>query len=460
MSRLVVVSATRLSQDAFWKGSALGQSLLRLGADTSPLIAFDNSQGLPSIYNYAIDAAPEGSTLVFVHDDVWLDDFHFAVRIAEGLDRFDAIGIAGNRRRVPRQPAWHLVDTQPTWDDRLHLSGSVAHGDKPFGPISRFGPAPAACELLDGVLLAIRRDTLVRHGVRFDERFLFHFYDLDFCRSLRQAGLSLGTWPIALTHQSGGFYENEAWRAAYAAYLAKWPEDAVEAAPASPLSGTGAQTPAHEQHNPELLALIPASAARVLEVGCSSGALAREFKKINPAAHYTGFEIDPRYAELARRHCDAVRTGNIEQVPDVFWHEHRETDCWIFGDTLEHLVQPWTVLRKIRSVMKAGSCVVACIPNMQHWSIQARLNAGQIRYEDSGLLDRTHLRWFSGPTMYEMFRDAGLRVEVMEPRIVPHPALDTVAPAIRQMAMLQGQDPEVAVQRAAPLQYVLRAVPD
>ena len=48
----------------------------------------------------------------------------------------------------------------------------------------------------------------------------------------------------------------------------------------------------------------------------------------------------------------------------------------------------------------------------------------------------------------------------MEPRIVPHPALDTVAPAIRQMAMLQGQDPEVAVQRAAPLQYVLRAVPD
>ena len=97
---------------------------------------------------------------------------------------------------------------------------------------------------------------------------------------------------------------------------------------------------------------------------------------------------------------------------------------------------------------------------MQHWSIQARLNAGQIRYEDSGLLDRTHLRWFSGPTMYEMFRDAGLRVEVMEPRIVPHPALDTVAPAIRQMAMLQGQDPEVAVQRAATLQYVLRAVPD
>ena len=91
MSRLVVVSATRLSQEAFWKGSALGQSLLRLGADTSPLIAFDNSQGLPSIYNYAIDAAPEGSTLVFVHDDVWLDDFHFAVRIAEGLDRFDAI---------------------------------------------------------------------------------------------------------------------------------------------------------------------------------------------------------------------------------------------------------------------------------------------------------------------------------------------------------------------------------
>ena len=60
------------------------------------------------------------------------------------------------------------------------------------------------------------------------------------------------------------------------------------------------QTPAHDTHNAELLALVPVDARRIVEVGCSSGALAREYKQINPTCHYTGVEIVPKYAEICK----------------------------------------------------------------------------------------------------------------------------------------------------------------
>ena len=226
---LIVVSATRLPAERFWQEAALGQSLRRLGAmqpeqAVKASIAFENSAGLPIVYNRVIDAAPAGALLVFVHDDVWIEDYFFAQRVAEGLQVYDAIGVAGNRRRLPGQPAWAFVNSQFTWDERTHLSGSVGHGQAPFGPVSHFGPSPADCELLDGVLLAARADALGQAGVRFDERFAFHFYDMDFCRSARQQGLRIGTWPLAITHQSGGAFGTPAWQQAHRSYQDKWPD--------------------------------------------------------------------------------------------------------------------------------------------------------------------------------------------------------------------------------------------
>jgi GT2 family glycosyltransferase len=219
-----IVSATRLSPSEFAAKSALGLSLQRLGFDDrlKPALAFANRIGLPAIYNSRIVAPGGPDILVFIHDDVWIDDLFFVDRVIEGLRNFDLIGVAGNRRRVPNQPSWSFVSAELTWDERANLSGAVAHGYQPFGAVSHFGPAPAACELLDGVLLAARKSLLVARKVLFDPRFDFHFYDLDFCRAARQAGLRLGTWPISITHQSGGAFGGERWRELYRAYLAKW----------------------------------------------------------------------------------------------------------------------------------------------------------------------------------------------------------------------------------------------
>lgn len=219
-----IVSATRLSENDFWKKSALGNSLRRLAHDTRlvPRVAFDNRRGLPEVFNARLTAPDSQGLLVFLHDDVWLDDCFLADRVIDGLGRFDVIGIAGNRRRVPGQPAWAFVDDRFTWDDRANLSGCVAHGKHPFGPISFYGPVPAECELLDGVFLAVRKTALTDKGVRFDPRFDFHFYDMDFCRSARRAGLRLGTWPISLTHESGGAFGTPQWAAKHREYVEKW----------------------------------------------------------------------------------------------------------------------------------------------------------------------------------------------------------------------------------------------
>jgi GT2 family glycosyltransferase len=218
-----IVTATRLSSEAFWAESALGKSMLRLAQDGrfGVRVALDNRRGLPEIYNTVISGST-ADILVFVHDDVWIDDTFFADRIIDGLAHFDVLGVAGNTRRLPAQPAWAFADARLQWDDRANLSGSVGHGSSSSGPVTRYGPVPAACELLDGVLLAARRETLQHKGVRFDPRFDFHFYDMDFCRSARAAGLSLGTWPISLTHQSGGAFGSPNWRSGYRDYLDKW----------------------------------------------------------------------------------------------------------------------------------------------------------------------------------------------------------------------------------------------
>ena len=219
-----IISATRLPEKEFWETSALGLSLQRLKNDKTilPRIAFENKKGLPQIYNEGIEKAGIENTLVFMHDDVWVDDFFFSQRIQDGLNQFHVIGVAGNVRHVPQQPAWAFVDKNFTWDDKINLSGAIAHGKYPFGALSYFGETPKACALLDGVLLAIKKKTLVDANIKFDERFDFHLYDMDFCREAIKAKLTLGTWPIALTHQSGGHFGVPSWQSAFERYLSKW----------------------------------------------------------------------------------------------------------------------------------------------------------------------------------------------------------------------------------------------
>jgi len=212
-----IVSATRVNEDNF-RYTPLGASLARLNFDTRLVhrIAYRNGNGLPLVYNACIDAQSDSDILLFIHDDVWIDDYFIADRIIDGLETYDVIGIAGNRTIPPNHEGW-------CFGDPINYSGSVAHAATPFGEVtlvcSQRPPQP--CELLDGVLIASKRSKLLDRNVRFDPVFLFHFYDLDFCRRARTAGLTLGTWPIAITHSSGGSFD-QGWNDGFTIYKNKW----------------------------------------------------------------------------------------------------------------------------------------------------------------------------------------------------------------------------------------------
>ena len=211
--------------------------------------------------------------------------------------------------------------------------------------------------------------------------------------------------------------------------------------------------------NPDLLALLPPQAMRVLEVGCSTGAMAHAFKTAHPDCNYQGIEIDERAAEQARRWCDGVKVCDMDAMPDSEFAQFADRDCWVFGDVLEHLRDPWHLLKRVRRVIPAHGCIVASVPNAQHWSIQARLAVGDFRYTDGGLMDRTHIRWFTRITLLEMLAQAGWKLDVGRPRIFNEPQREQFLPALRAMATAMGADPEAAVRDALPLQYVVRAVP-
>lgn len=218
------------------------------------------------------------------------------------------------------------------------------------------------------------------------------------------------------------------------------------------------QTPIHEIHNDEVLRLIPKTSKKIIEIGCSSGALAREFKRKHPGVHWIGVEIDPDYAELAKRYCDTTLVANLDEVEEEFYATYSDCDCWIFADVLEHFRDPWAVVKKIRSVIPENGCIVACIPNAQNHSLIARLAVGDFRYEDMGLLDRTHLRWFTRQTIYELFEKEGFRISEGMTRTFHQPNQE-VLELIGKIAEKCGFDPMVSMSDATPLQYVVRAIP-
>jgi GT2 family glycosyltransferase len=227
-----IVCATRLTEDMFWKASFLGRSFLRIPEPLRPQmsVTFNNSgadaKGLSEVYNAAIDAANDDIDLALIHDDVYLNDWFFSLRVSEALEHYDVVSVAGSVNPDLAQPSWALrFDANLVsqgWQPGLTRSGSVNHFDHTCPNVSVYGPVPTACSLLDGMLIAIRTSVVKRERVRFDPRFRYHCYDLDFCRMAAKKGLKLGTWPIAVTHNSGGKYAEDQFKRTAHLYLEKW----------------------------------------------------------------------------------------------------------------------------------------------------------------------------------------------------------------------------------------------
>ncbi|APB98150.1 class I SAM-dependent methyltransferase [Polynucleobacter asymbioticus] len=168
----------------------------------------------------------------------------------------------------------------------------------------------------------------------------------------------------------------------------------------------------------DIVPLFDRSYARVLDIGCSTGNTGALLKERSLCDWVTGVELFEETANIARTRLDHVITGSIESALDQI--ESQSFDCILCLDVLEHLVDPWTVVSALREKLKEGGILICSIPNIRHFSIVFKLLfCGRWNYTDSGILDRTHLRFFTKSSCEDLLNIAGMKLEHIGGEIAP-----------------------------------------
>jgi len=173
----------------------------------------------------------------------------------------------------------------------------------------------------------------------------------------------------------------------------------------------------HSPYSPETRShvadLIPATAQRVLDVGCNDGSFGAGVLAARPGREVWGIEPHDLDASTAATRLTGVVTGFY---PDVLDQVPGDFDCVSFNHVLEHMVDPWLALRRTRERLNPGAMIVGELPNVRHLPFLVNLAVrGRFDYVDSGLLDRTHLRFFTRSSAHDLFSQTGYAVEEFFP---------------------------------------------
>jgi 2-polyprenyl-3-methyl-5-hydroxy-6-metoxy-1,4-benzoquinol methylase len=172
-----------------------------------------------------------------------------------------------------------------------------------------------------------------------------------------------------------------------------------------------ARSHAYENPRPEVTALVPDGARRILDLGCSSGALGAVLRA--RGAEVVGVERDPEYAHDAADRLDRVVVADAEELAarDDLEAELGRFDCLVAADVLDHLVDPWQALAAYSALLDCGAAAVVSLPNVRHWETFWQLGRhGRWPVRSEGIFDRTHLRWFTLADAWELLDRAGLDV--------------------------------------------------
>ena len=162
----------------------------------------------------------------------------------------------------------------------------------------------------------------------------------------------------------------------------------------------------YAQPRRELARLVEGRGLRVLELGCASGRLGAELKAAGTATVVHGIEVHPEVAEEARGRIDRVWTADLEALDPA--QLDGPYDVLIAADVLEHVRDPWSLLARLARVLGERGQVVASIPNVRYLPVLADLVVrGRFEYRNHGVLDRTHLRFFTRSSVVELLAGAG-----------------------------------------------------
>jgi len=159
-----------------------------------------------------------------------------------------------------------------------------------------------------------------------------------------------------------------------------------------------------------LMRLIPAG-SRVLELGCSSGYLSGYMEQ-GLGCRVTGLEFDADAVAIAAQRCSEVYAADLDD-PDALEVARASApyDVLLAAAVLEHLKYPDRVLERAKALLKPGARVIISLPNIAHWSIRLKLLAGQFDYEDYGIMDRTHVHFYTARTGRALLEAQGYAVD-------------------------------------------------
>lgn len=208
--------------------------------------------------------------------------------------------------------------------------------------------------------------------------------------------------------------------------------------------------------NPDLLDRIPLDADTVLDVGCHTGALGAAYRLRNPRARVLGVDHMPEPLKVAAHRLSEVACLDIESDPLPF-EVPNGYDCIIYGDVLEHLRDPWRVMREHAALLSPRGVMLICVPNAAHWSVPLRLINGSFDYDNQGILDRTHLRWFTLAMMEKAIAGTGLQACDVTPRIFDQKGAEAAADLLKDVLPAMGMTRADFLTRSAPLQFIWRA---
>jgi len=195
----------------------------------------------------------------------------------------------------------------------------------------------------------------------------------------------------------------------------------------------------HEAFNGTLCTILRRPPRRVLELGCAGGRLGAHLKSLHPDAAVTGIEISAAAAAIARTRLDKVIERRLEEIDfDAEGIAPGSVDTFIAGDVLEHMVDPWHALVRIRHLLAPDAQVAVSVPNVRNLRVHAQLhNQGSWRYDTHGLLDITHLRFFAMQDAVRMLDETGYAVQDVK---------GTVDPVLAELFRANAGKPSVSLQ--------------
>jgi hypothetical protein len=189
------VVATQNNEENFKKNSPICLFLDKTENFSNSTVLYENKTSLTKVYNSFITQENSDKKIIFVHDDVLIEDVFLFEKLDVAFEKYDIVGLAGTKKcDITKPPAWHLMS------ERQDHVGEVAHSKDKVYWTTVFGPTDSRALIIDGLFIAVSVKKLLDSNTRFDENFDFHHYDITFCLNANKNKLKIGVYPIKVTH--------------------------------------------------------------------------------------------------------------------------------------------------------------------------------------------------------------------------------------------------------------------